>query len=239
MIADKQLTRMIEKGKPLSVIRKKVEALALAEDKRAFDVAIRDEYNELFPTKRQATEEELRERYEEFKTEVDNEVGTNPLDTYEKWVELAPDWTEIPESEQPDGYMQFPDWPNETRVIQEAVEATYDEDGMVLTEAVAEVTELVRPYVAKDATDRVDAYIRQATIPSVVTMRQARLSLLQSGLLATVEGAITNGTDEAMKIEWEYATDVRRDWASLIALTGTLGMTAEQLDNLFRLANSL
>ena len=159
MIADKQLTRMIEKGKPLSVIRKKVEALALAEDKRAFDVAIRDEYNELFPTKRQATEEELRERYEEFKTEVDNEVGTNPLDTYEKWVELAPDWTEIPESEQPDGYMQFPDWPNETRVITEAVEATYDEDGMVLTEAVAEVTELVRPYIASDVTDIVDAYV--------------------------------------------------------------------------------
>ena len=159
MIADKQLTRMIEKGKPLSVIRKKVEALALAEDKRAFDVAIRDEYNELFPTKRQATEEELRERYEEFKTEVDNEVGINPLDTYEKWVELAPDWTEIPESEQPVGYMQFTDWLNETRVITEAVEATYDEDGMVLTEAVAEVTELVRPYVAKDVADIVDAYV--------------------------------------------------------------------------------
>ena len=33
MIADKQLTRMIEKGKPLSVIRKKVEALSLAQSK--------------------------------------------------------------------------------------------------------------------------------------------------------------------------------------------------------------
>jgi hypothetical protein len=57
-------------------------------------------------------------------------------------------------------------------------------EGMILTEAVAEVTELVHPYVAKDVTDRVDAYIRQATLLSVVTMRQARLALLQSGLLS-------------------------------------------------------
>ena len=75
--------------------------------------------------------------------------------------------------------------------------------------------------------------------PKVVTMRQARLALLQSELLTAVETAIVNGTDEAMKIEWEYATDVRRDWASLIALTETLGMTAEQLDELFILAGSL
>ena len=72
-----------------------------------------------------------------------------------------------------------------------------------------------------------------------VSMRQARLALLQSGLLQTVDAAIANSTDEAMKIEWEYATDVHRDWASLIALTGTLGMTAEQLDELFILAGSL
>lgn len=74
---------------------------------------------------------------------------------------------------------------------------------------------------------------------SVVTMRQARLALLQSGLLATIQTAITNGTDDAMKIEWEYATEVRRDWASLIALTTTLGMTDIQLDSLFELAATL
>lgn len=74
---------------------------------------------------------------------------------------------------------------------------------------------------------------------TVVTMRQARLALLEAGLLNTIEDAIAVSEDEAMKIEWEYATDVRRDWASLIALTETLGMTAEQLDELFILAGSL
>ena len=74
---------------------------------------------------------------------------------------------------------------------------------------------------------------------TVVTMRQARLALLQQGLLQTVTDAIVNGTDEAMKIEWEYATEVRRDWPSLIALTESLNMTSADLDSLFQLASTL
>lgn len=75
--------------------------------------------------------------------------------------------------------------------------------------------------------------------PKVVTMRQARLALLQQGLLTAVTNAIINGTDEAMKIEWEYAIEVKRDWPSLIALATTLGLTPAQLDDLFKLASTL
>ena len=75
--------------------------------------------------------------------------------------------------------------------------------------------------------------------PKVVTMRQARLALLQSGLLQTVQDAIANSTDEAMKIEWEYATEVKRDWDSLVTLTTALGITDLQLDDLFQLASTL
>ena len=75
--------------------------------------------------------------------------------------------------------------------------------------------------------------------PKVVTMRQARLALLQGGLLQTVTDAIANGTDEAMKIEWEYATEVKRDWNSLVTLTTALGMTSAELDDLFQLASTL
>ena len=81
--------------------------------------------------------------------------------------------------------------------------------------------------------------IPEVQIPQVVTMRQARLALLQEGLLATIESAIQNGTDEAMKIEWEYATEVRRDWDSLVTLTESLGMTSTELDSLFTLASIL
>lgn len=72
----------------------------------------------------------------------------------------------------------------------------------------------------------------------VVTMRQARLALLEQGLLATVDTAVANSDDEALKIEWEYAMDVKRNWTSLVALAHALGMTDEQLDGLFTLAST-
>ena len=174
MIADKQLTRMIEKGKPLSVIRKKVEALALAEDKRAFDVAIRGEYDVLFPAYRDMTAEEKivhdTEVIDELETTIEREedyeypqVQIEYITTEEVQVQETIDGEEVQktitqEVRTPSNYVTFTDWLNETRVITEAVEATYDEDGMVLTEAVAEVTELVRPYIANDVTALVDAY---------------------------------------------------------------------------------
>lgn len=83
------------------------------------------------------------------------------------------------------------------------------------------------------------ALLDAPVVPEVVTMRQARLALLQSGLLQTVTDAIATGTDEAIKIEWEYATDVKRDWPSLVALTTSLGITDADLDNLFTLAATL
>ncbi len=70
-------------------------------------------------------------------------------------------------------------------------------------------------------------------------MRQARLALLQAGLLATVDNTIASSTDSALKIEWEYATEVRRDWKSLEDLINALGFTDEQVDDLFILAGTL
>ena len=71
------------------------------------------------------------------------------------------------------------------------------------------------------------------TVPAKISMRQARLALLGAGLLVTVTDAIATGTDETLKIEWEYATEVERDWTSLIAMATALGLTELQLDNLF------
>ena len=76
-------------------------------------------------------------------------------------------------------------------------------------------------------------YVHSETVPEVITMRQARLALLAVDLLATVDEAIVTGTDEVLKVEWEYATEVRRDWANLITMATSLGMTEEQLDDLF------
>lgn len=79
-------------------------------------------------------------------------------------------------------------------------------------------------------------------IPSVVTMRQARLALLAAGRLPTVNSAIAAmaGTDgDAARIEWEYAATVSRNSPLVSNLAGALALSAAQLDTLFTAAAAL
>lgn len=71
-----------------------------------------------------------------------------------------------------------------------------------------------------------------------VSMRQARLALLQYGYLTAVDTAISNG-NETDKIEWEYATTVKKDSELVKNMVGFLGLTTEQVDNLFNVASTL
>ena len=84
--------------------------------------------------------------------------------------------------------------------------------------------------------------INKAPLPTVVTMRQARLALLQQGLLSQVQLAIDSlpsPQKEAAQIEWEYATEVRRDSSLVQNLSVGLDLTDEQIDSLFLLASTL
>ena len=78
---------------------------------------------------------------------------------------------------------------------------------------------------------------------TVVTMRQARLALLQSNLLFQVEAAIAAiedaGQRQAVQIEWEYAAEVNRAHPWVQSLAAALGLTAEALDALFEQAATL
>ena len=74
--------------------------------------------------------------------------------------------------------------------------------------------------------------------PQTVTMRQARLALLQAGLLDKATKAVA-GAGPAAQIEWEYSSDVGRNAALVQALSGALGLTDEQLDGLFVVAATL
>ena len=73
-------------------------------------------------------------------------------------------------------------------------------------------------------------------VPQEVTMRQARLALLNAGLLDAAQGvidALPMPQRRAAQIEWEYALSVRRDHP-LIALMISEGLaTAAQVDGLF------
>ena len=78
-------------------------------------------------------------------------------------------------------------------------------------------------------------------VPLSVTMRQARLALLDLDLLSSVDEAINSMSDPdktKAKIEWEYAAVVERnsDWVS--DLGQQLGLSDVQVDDLFRLATT-
>ena len=81
------------------------------------------------------------------------------------------------------------------------------------------------------------------TVPKLVTMRQAKLALIEVGLLDAVDAAIDAIPDATARkkaqIEWEYAQEVRRDWPLLNAVAAQMGMTGEQVDGLFNLAATL
>lgn len=80
-------------------------------------------------------------------------------------------------------------------------------------------------------------------VPQQITMRQCRLQLLAIGLLDSVDAAIAAIPDAAQRhasqIEWEYAATVERSSAWVQTLAGALGLTAAQIDDLFREAAKL
>ena len=79
-------------------------------------------------------------------------------------------------------------------------------------------------------------------VPLEVTMRQARLALLDSGLLDQVEPAIEalHGAErETARIEWNYSSTVVRSRPLVGMLGAALGLDDEALDQLFITAAGL
>lgn len=95
-----------------------------------------------------------------------------------------------------------------------------------------------RPYTQEE----IDAVLAAASapppVPASVTPRQARLLLLSQNLLAQVESIIA-ASDEATRIEWQYASEFRRDDPLLLSLATSLNLTEQQLDDFFIAANTL
>jgi hypothetical protein len=88
--------------------------------------------------------------------------------------------------------------------------------------------------------DRMFSVIEDA--PVVVSMRQARLALLGAGVLAQIDAAIAAmpGVEgEAARIEWEYATEVRRDSQLVAGMAAALALDDATLDTLFATAAGL
>ena len=78
-------------------------------------------------------------------------------------------------------------------------------------------------------------------VPLEVSMRQARLALLHYGMLDSVNTIIASMPGiqgAAARIEWEYATSVKRTSMLVSALIPYLGLNTDQLDAMFLLAST-
>lgn len=79
-------------------------------------------------------------------------------------------------------------------------------------------------------------------IPASVTMRQARLALLQAGKLDAVDAAIASMTGTAgaeAQIAWEFSSMVERLQPLVLSIGAGLNMTEQEIDDLFLLASTL
>lgn len=77
---------------------------------------------------------------------------------------------------------------------------------------------------------------------ATVTRRQALRALNDAGLLASVEAAINALPEPARttaRIDWDNATEFRRDFPLLAQLANAIGLTAVQVDALFASAVSI
>ena len=112
-------------------------------------------------------------------------------------------------------------------VQMDMLEADLGDDAKDYADLIAKVRAGIKPYIPPPP-----------VIPSVITMRQARLALLQAGLLDSVNTAMEQA-NQAAQIEWEYATQVVRTDPLVVAMQSGLGMTDADTDALFMLGATL
>ncbi len=90
-------------------------------------------------------------------------------------------------------------------------------------------TQTIAPYVKPEPLPE--------PIPKVITMRQARLQLLEVGLLDDIDAVVA--LDRKSQIEWEYANEVYRQSTLIEAVKEAMSLTDEQIDNMFLEASKL
>jgi hypothetical protein len=78
-----------------------------------------------------------------------------------------------------------------------------------------------------------------AYVPPQVPMWAVRTVLQNDGLFDQAQALVTASTDNALKNVWEYGNFADRTSPSINALASALGLTSEQVDQMFRDANAL
>lgn len=73
-------------------------------------------------------------------------------------------------------------------------------------------------------------------VPASVTRFQARAALLQAGLLDAATAAVEASGDAFTKLAWAEASEWRRESALVVGMATAIGLTSDQIDDLFRAA---
>jgi hypothetical protein len=75
-----------------------------------------------------------------------------------------------------------------------------------------------------------------APVPAEVTNFQARAALIGAGLFDQVDTAVRTSGNAVAVQAWDYANTITRNGTLVNAIGAGLGLSAEQLDDLFRAA---
>ena len=106
----------------------------------------------------------------------------------------------------------------------------------------AYITDNLVPMTEQEVYDHLNPVI-EPTISTVVSRAQARKALAIQGLLSLVQPAIDSITDPLQRtlaqIDWDDAQVFERNNQTLVMLAASLGLTEQQLDELFSLAATL
>lgn len=76
------------------------------------------------------------------------------------------------------------------------------------------------------------------TAVNTISRAQAKLALLELGLLSAVNDFVASSGNEALKIEWDERLEFKRDNIVLVSLAKEMGITEEGLDDMFLLAST-
>lgn len=92
----------------------------------------------------------------------------------------------------------------------------------------------------RDAGNDPEPYQPPAPVPQSVTRFQARAALHLAGLLPQVEALMGDpATDPLARIAWQDAQEFRRQSPTVLAMAQALGLSEQQIDQLFTTAASL
>ena len=116
----------------------------------------------------------------------------------------------------------------------------------IATQKLSDVYILENDIVTKEIIDLSEdelAEINKVVVPQSVTNAQFRLALIDSGIsISNINNYISSIEDETQKDTiislWEYANYFERTNTQLGAMAQLLGLSSEQLDGLFTLANT-